>query len=181
MSRFRIVAATSCVVLAGLALAGCSSASTPSWLTPAPPPPQTLQFESEPPGASVQTTQGQICRTPCSLAVPVSGQAVVFSMNGYTPQTIQVSVNQPERSLFSNPPPVLTPNPVAVTLQAIPVAKPTPKLKKAKVAAKVVRPARSEQPSIAAPEPAEAPDHVFPPPPQMAAPASAFPPPPQTR
>lgn len=179
MSRCRIVVAASGVALAGLALAGCSSASTPSWLKPAPPPPQALQFESEPPGANVQTTQGQTCRTPCSLVVPATSQTIAFSMDGYTPQAVQVNVNQPERSLFSNPPPVLAPNPVAVTLQAIPVAKPNPK--KAKVAAKAARPARSEQPSIAAPEPAAAPDHVFPPPPQMAAPASAFPPPPQSR
>lgn len=152
-------------------------------VTPATPPPQTLQFESEPPGANVQTTQGQTCRTPCSLAVPATSQAVVFSMNGYTPQTIQVAVNQPEHSLFSNPPPILTPNPVAVTMQAIPKPEAKPKPQKAKAAAKIARAPRppAGQPSIMAPEPSQTPDNVFPTPPQMAAPASAFPPPPQTR
>lgn len=154
-------------------------------VTPPTPPPQTLQFESEPPGASVQTTQGQTCRTPCSLAVAVMSQAVVFSMNGYTPQTIQVAVNQPEHSLFSNPPPTLSPNPVAVTLQAIPApaAKPHKAKTAPKTAPKTARATRfpAGQPSIAAPEPSQAPDNVFPAPPQMAAPASAFPPPPQTR
>ena len=33
-----------------------------------PPPPEVLQFQSVPAGATVQTAQGQTCSTPCSLA-----------------------------------------------------------------------------------------------------------------
>jgi hypothetical protein len=173
MLRLRVAAIACGATVAGLALGGCSTAS-------APPPPLTLQFESEPPGANVQTTQGQTCHTPCSLAVPVASQAVVFSMNGYTPQTVQVAVNQPESSWFSHPPPTLAPNPVTVTLQAIPAPPPKPhKIKAPPKTARMVRP--PGQPSIAAPERSGTSDNVFPTPPQMAAPASAFPPPPQTR
>ena len=116
------------------ALAGCSSASAPSWLqtTPPPPPTQTLQFESQPAGADVHTDRGQTCRTPCSLAVPVTSQSVDFALNGYTPQTIQVSVHEPEHSLFSSPPPDLVPNPVRAILQAAPP--PAPQNREAEIA-----------------------------------------------
>ncbi len=190
MLRSRLVAAVTFVI--GIALAGCSSTSAPSWLTPSPPSPpmQALQFESEPPGATVQSSQGQTCLTPCSLTVPVMSQSVSIAMNGFVPQSIPLTVNQPEHSLFSSPPPTLSPNPVIASLQAIPkpAVKPKRKLKpKPKVAAKTTmhaaKPPATRQPSIAAPEPAPAPapaqDNVFPPPPPMS--PSAFPPPPQTR
>ncbi len=117
----RVVAAFG--VLIGFALAGCSASpfSMPDWLTskPSPPPLQTLQFISEPPGASVRSAQGQTCETPCSLPVPSESQSVTFAKNGFLSQTIQVSVGEPpEHSLFSrSPPPVLIPNPVEVALQ----------------------------------------------------------------
>jgi hypothetical protein len=84
-----------------------------------PSPAQTLQFQSEPPGADVRTAQGQTCQTPCSLAVPSEGQSVTFAENGFLPQTVQIRVGEPAKhSLFSkSPAPALMPNPVIVALQ----------------------------------------------------------------
>lgn len=185
MLRARLFAAVPFALgMAGLALAGCSSASAPSWLQTTPPPPQTqaLQFESQPAGADVHTAAGQTCRTPCSLAVPVTNQSVDFALNGYTPQTIQVGVHEPEHSLFSSPPPDLVPNPVRAIFQAAPP--PARKIVKPKSQSVAVRPrpATPQQPSIVAPEPRSAPmqDSAFPPPPPVASP-SPFPAPPATR
>jgi len=177
MSRIRVIAAAW-----ALALAGCSGSSTsmPDWLTIKSPPPvaETLRFESQPPGAEVRTSQGQACRTPCALAVPLQNQSVTFSMNGYLPQTIPVQVSRPgERSevTFETEPPNFAPNPVEAALELAP-----PQRKPAPAKKPVARP-RPATSTAAAPS-------AFPPPPQMqpaqpqAAPAtSPFPPPPQMR
>ena len=187
MLRVRLFAVATVVM--GAALAGCSSSGSMSdWFKPSPPPPQVLQFQSVPAGANVQTAQGQTCLTPCSLAVPVTSQAVSFTLNGFAPQTIQLSVHQAEGSLFSTPPPDLVPNPVVAALQALPppprkVVKPRPRRMVARPKPAAPRPASMSgptQPSIAAPEQAPAQDNVFPPPPPTNSP-SPFPPPPQTR
>lgn len=179
MFRIRAVGALSSIAgFAGLVLAGCSgtSSSLPSWLqtTPPPPPTQSLQFDSQPPGADVRTADGQTCKTPCTLAVPVQTQTVSFGMNGFVPQSVPVQVAP------GSDPPQLQPNPVLASLQALPkpAAKPKPHKPKPKVAAK---PSVSPTPSIAAPEPTSAApqDNVFPPPPPMPAQQdNAFPPPP---
>jgi len=123
MARIGFVPAAAAVTIS-YALAGCSALMFDrSQQTPLPPSPQTLQFQSEPAGAEVRTVQGQTCQTPCSLALPVESQAVTFTGNGFLPQTVQLSVNQPpeERSFFSKrPPPTLIPNPVRVVLQIAP-------------------------------------------------------------
>lgn len=185
MLRVRLLAGATIAMSA--ALAGCSSAGSSSgWFAPSPPPPQVLQFESQPAGANVQTAAGQTCSTPCSLALPVNGQAVSFSLNGYVPQTIQLSVHQPEGSLFSSPPPALVPNPVVAMLQALPpppkVVKPARRKIAAKPKAVAPRPALRgpTEPAIAAPEQTNPQDNVFPPPPPENSP-SVFPPPPPTR
>jgi hypothetical protein len=177
MCRVRIIAAAG-----ALALAGCSgsSSSAPDWLKIKPPPPalQTLQFESEPPGADVKTVQGQTCRTPCSLAVPLQAQSVTFAMNGYLPQTVSVQVDHPsERSevTYETDPPKFSPNPVEAALQpAPPPPKPARKPHKpshARPTASTARP-QAGQPASSQPFP--------PPPPAQAQPTSAspFPPPP---
>jgi hypothetical protein len=121
MSRVVLVIAASTAVI-GFLLAGCSgsSVSMPEWLSPRPsrPPLQTLQFQSQPPGANVRTAKGETCQTPCSLQVQPESQSVTFEKGGFVPQTVQVSVAKPaEHSLFANdPPPTLTPNPVEVAL-----------------------------------------------------------------
>jgi hypothetical protein len=157
MSRVRLIVSVAVVAMSA-ALAGCSGSSAswmPDWLTPkpAPPPLQTLQFESDPPGASVHTAQGQTCQTPCALAVPPQSQPITFSKNGFLPQTVQVSVGDiPEHSFFeSAPPPTLTPNPVEAALQP---AGPPPR--------PIVRP-KPHRP-VAPPPPPQSPS-PFPPPP----------------
>jgi len=188
MLRIRLFAVATIAMNA--VLAGCTSSdsSMSDMFKPSPPPPQVLQFQSVPAGATVQTAQGQTCSTPCSLALPVNAQAVSFSLNGYVPQTVQLAVHQAEGSLFSTPPPDLVPNPVVATLQAAPpppprkTVKPRPRKAVAKPRAAAPKPASMSvptQPSIAAPEQAPAQDNVFPPPPPTS--ASPFPPPPQTR
>ena len=78
------------IVSGALALAACSS--TPDWmnldaLKPAPMM-DTVRFESEPPGAEAKTSNGQTCRTPCALALPVNSPlTVTFTLNGYQPET----------------------------------------------------------------------------------------------
>jgi hypothetical protein len=112
-----------------------------------PQPPQTMQFESEPTGADVRTAQGQTCRTPCSLALPVEGQSVIFAKDGFASQTISISVDQPpeDHSFFSKgPPPTLKPNPVKVLLVVAPPPQPF-----VQVAPQLVRPA----PTLAQPAP----------------------------
>jgi hypothetical protein len=118
------------------ALAGCSALKFDlSQQRTSPPSPQTMQFESEPAGADVRTAQGLTCQTPCSLALPVESQSVIFAKNGFVSQTVLVSVDQPleKHSLFSKrPPPTLKPNPLKVLLlvapppfvQAAPLAQP---------------------------------------------------------
>jgi hypothetical protein len=124
MSRTRFVVTATAAMMGG-ALAGCSgsSFSTSGLLKqkPSSPPVQTLQFQSEPPGADVRTAQGQTCQTPCSLAVPSESQSVTFAKNGFLPQTVQVRVDEPaEHSLFSKTPaPAFVPNPVRVSLQSV--------------------------------------------------------------
>jgi hypothetical protein len=170
MSRVRLIV-TAAIVASGTALAGCSSFSMPSWLssTPSAPVMQTLQFESNPPGADVRTTQGQTCQTPCSLAVPTESQSVTFAKNGFLPQTVQVNIGEPaEHSFFESAPPTLTPNPVEVALQAAaPPRRPPPP---------VMRKPRKPAPP---PRPQPAPGSAFPaPPPQQQPGGSPFPPPP---
>jgi hypothetical protein len=177
MSRVRLIAAAVFVV-SGVALAGCSSASMPSWLQlkPPPPPTQTLQFVSDPPGADVRTVDGQTCRTPCTLALPLTAQSISFAMNGFLPQSVPVEVQQTTDT------PNFLPNPAAVTLQSSappPVAK--HKRKSPKTAAKPVaaKPAASQD-SACPPPPPQA-SSPYPAPPQQPMQASPFPPPPPTR
>jgi hypothetical protein len=134
----------------------------------------TLQLESEPPGAEARTAQGQSCRTPCTLAVQVQDVSVTFSLNGYQPQTIPVTLqdvpNRPfvdDRGEANYTPPRLTPNPVFAELVAMPPAKPAPAKKPA--AAKptaAAKPAATTAPSQRARTGASSPfpDPVPPPP-----------------
>jgi hypothetical protein len=176
-----VVAATAAVM--GVALAGCSGMpdwmpSMPDWMSSSSSSgsqPQTLRFESDPPGADIRTIQGQTCFTPCALAVPAENQPITFTKAGFVAQTIQVSVAAaPDHSFWeSAPPPTLTPNPVQVVLQSEapppkPMRKPPRRVsERTRTAAKTT------------PPPAQA-GGSFPPPQQQAAP-SPFPPPPATQ
>jgi hypothetical protein len=109
-------------------LAGCSALKLDlSQQRTSPPAPQTMQFESEPAGADVRTAQGETCRTPCSLALPVESQSVIFAKDGFVSQTVLISVDQPaeNHSFFSKrQPPTLKPNPVKVLLLVAPPQQP---------------------------------------------------------
>jgi hypothetical protein len=87
-------------------------------------------------------------------------------MNGYMPQTIQVSVREPaEHSILTSTPPDLVPNPVEVELQMVPPPrKPAVKGKRHETIAKSV-----------VPQPTPIPDNTFPAPPPTSQ-DPAFPP-----
>jgi hypothetical protein len=90
---------------------------------------ETLQIESEPPGADARTSQGQTCRTPCELTV-ASGtdMTVTVAMTGFQPQTLPVHPETIEASgTFGSSTTKLQPNPVYVELQAATPAKPAKK------------------------------------------------------
>jgi hypothetical protein len=185
MLRVRLIAAATFVV-SGIALAGCSSASSPSWVPswlqvkPPAPPVQALQFASNPPGADVRTVDGQTCRTPCTLALPLTAQSISFAMNGFLPQSVPVEVQQTTDT------PNFLPNPVAVTLQSSappPVAKHKRKsAKSAKTAAKpaAAKPAPAQDSAFPPPPPPQA-SSPYPAPPQQTIQSSPFPPPPSQR
>lgn len=114
----------------------------------------TINFESQPPGAEVKTSTGQTCRTPCALAVPVDkGFSATFTLAGYQPATEDVQlVSMGDGTSKLRPDPVL----VELTPAAPPPKKKTP-------AKKVVA-----KPKPAAPAPARA--AAPPPPPPMTPP-----------
>jgi hypothetical protein len=113
----------------------------------------TISLESEPPGAEAKASNGQTCRTPCSLALPAdASMSITFSLNGYQPETEKL-----DAITSTGEPPRLRPNPVVVELSP---AAPSAKKKSTKPVAR--KPA-------AAPKTSAAP----PPPPIAAAPAQA--------
>ena len=150
-----------------LALAACSS--SPDWMNldgfKSGPSLDTVSFESEPPGAEAKASNGQTCRTPCSLALPIdAASSVTFTLNGYLPETEKLEAIQ-----ATGEPPRLRPNPVVVELT--PGAPPTAKKPPAKKPV-AKKPARPKPAAAAAPAPAPAA-----PPAQAAAPWPTNPPP----
>lgn len=152
---YRVIA----VAVGGLILAGCSSSS--EFLDGLKPGPtlDTVRFESEPPGAEAKTSNGQSCKTPCALALPVDAPlTVTFTLQGYQPEQETLEPVDQAGSL-----PQLRPNPVMVELTAAPPAKPAakPRASTRKPAAKpsTAKPstARPAAPAAAAPAPAPAP------------------------
>jgi hypothetical protein len=140
------------IVAGALTLAACSS--SPDWMSldglkPAPAM-DTVRFESEPPNAEVKASGGQTCRTPCALALPVSGPTTVtFTLAGYQPETETL---EPITAIGS--PTNLRPNPVTVELTpAPPAAKPT-KRPAAKKTAPAAKKTSGAKPAAAAPAPA---------------------------
>src|SRR5262249_38010714 len=114
----------------------------------------TISLESEPPGADAKASNGQTCRTPCSLALPTdASMSITFTLNGYQPETEKL-----EAITSTGEPPRLRPNPVVVELS--PAAASSAKKKSNKPVAK--KPAAPPKTSAAPP-----------PPPMTAAPAQA--------
>lgn len=155
-TMYRIVT----IVVGALALAACSS--TPEWMSldalkPAPLS-DTVRFESEPPGAEAKTSNGQSCRTPCALALPVDAPlTVTFTLNGYEPASETL-----EPVSLSGNPTEMRPNPVLA--QLTPAPPPPPAKKPARKPA-----AKKPAPKPAAAKPAAA--RAAAPPPMTAAPA----------
>jgi len=173
------------IIGGALTLAACSSTTDFSNLDflKSSPVMDTVRLESEPPGADAKASNGQTCKTPCALALPVDQpMTVTFSLQGYETQTEQLEVVN-----VAGGPPGLRPNPVVAELTASaanaaakkkPAKKPVAKKQAAKTAAKpaTVTPA-AEAPAAVAPAPAAAPPTFAPPPPASSSPWPAPPPP----
>src|SRR5215467_12618018 len=114
------------VIGSAFALAACSSSSDWTNLDALKPGPflDTVSLESEPPGAEAKASNGQTCRTPCALALPVdAATSVTFSLNGYLPESEKLDAVQD-----TGDPPHRKPNPVVVELSpAPPPARPAKK------------------------------------------------------
>jgi hypothetical protein len=137
------------LVIAGGALALAACSSSPDWVSfggmKSGPMLDTVSFESEPPGAEAKASNGQTCRTPCSLALPVeSPLTVTFTLNGYAPESEKLEMIQ-----ATGEPPRFGPNPVVVEL--------TPAAQQPRPAAKkppAKKPATKRPAAAAAPRPA---------------------------
>ena len=167
------------ILIGALALAACSSSSNPDWMkspdwmkapdwsknadwfTPTPVK-DTVRFESQPPGAEAKVSNGQSCRTPCALALPISqALTVTFALNGYQAETEKL-----ELIVQTGNPTSFQPNPVVAELT--PAPRPTKKAPPAKKGApKPV--AAAPKPTTTAARPATATGTA--PPPMMASPA----------
>jgi hypothetical protein len=102
------------LVICGLGLAACSSfdAFKPKPTTTA------LLIQSTPPGVDARSSLGGTCPTPCTMAIGTAGDFTIsFAHDGYAPQTITVHSTMSEGSFTTAPSPVLSPNPVTVTLE----------------------------------------------------------------
>lgn len=174
---YRVIA----IVGSALALAACTSSGS-DFLDAFKPAPSldSVQFESDPPGAEAKVSNGQTCRTPCALALPTAAPlTVTFTLAGYQPDTETIDVIQNTGAA-----PNLRPNPVSVALTAAPPVKPAAKKKavkkrpaakrttakpKPKAAAKPATKKPAPAPA-AAPAPAPAPMPAEPPPQQAPSP-----------
>src|SRR5262245_12429527 len=148
------------VVGGAVALAACSS--SPDWMSfggiMSGPMLDTVSFESEPPGAEATASNGQTCRTPCSLALPVeSPLTVTFTLNGYAPESEKLEMIQ-----ATGEPPRFGPNPVVVELS--PAAQQPRATKKPPPAKKPAakRPAAAAAPAPMAASPAGQPASPWP-------------------
>lgn len=150
------------IALAGVSLAGCSSFSTDAFKSE--PPPVTVQLESTPPGADAATSQGQSCKTPCSVTLSATDNFTVsYTLAKYQPLTVPVQVTHQAGSLFTQGKTTIDPNPVVGQLQPeVPpkrVRKPIhrrPKRPKAAAAPAAAQPAAAA-PAAQSPFPATAP------------------------
>jgi hypothetical protein len=137
-----------------LALAACS---TPDWMGfdsfKSGPSLDTVSLESEPPGAEAKASNGQTCRTPCSLALPVdAAMTVTFTLKGYQPEAERLGVIQ-----ATGDPPRLQPNPVVVELTpGAPTSKVAKKPAKPSTKKPAARPAAEAPPAPAPTAPAQA-------------------------
>jgi hypothetical protein len=143
------------VAAAGLGLAGCSSFSLDSFK----PTPVTVQvaLESVPSGAEARTSNGQTCKTPCSVNVPAgeAGFSVTFTMNKFQPVTVPVQVINNPGDAATPASTTIDPNPVVAELKP---AGPPPKAARApSKRPKASKPATAAAPAAGSPFPAPPP------------------------
>jgi hypothetical protein len=107
------------IAVAGLGLAGCSSFSLDSFK--AAPPTVQVNVESVPSGAEARTSNGQTCKTPCSVNVPAgeAGFSVTFTMNKFQPATVPVQVIYAPGDLTTPASTSIEPNPVFAELKPV--------------------------------------------------------------
>ena len=83
-----------------------------------------LRVASEPPGAEARVSGGQSCRTPCAMTVVTRGDfSVTFTLPGFLPQSVPVSVRLPSDPRADPDAAVsvqFVPNPVEVALEPAP-------------------------------------------------------------
>jgi hypothetical protein len=139
----------------GLLLAACSSSSDWMSLDALKPAPitESVQFETEPAGATATLSTGQNCKTPCAVTVPADKPvSVTFTLAGYQPASEQLEAVLVDGSTK------LQPNPVTAEMTPAPPP-PAPKKKPArkKTSSPKPKPAATTAPAPAAQAPAPAP------------------------
>lgn len=146
------------IAVTAAGLAGCSSFSMDAFRSA--PPMVQVQLDSIPSGADAKTSLGPGCKTPCSVAVPVtdSGFSVTYTLNKFLPATVPVQVTIVPGDFSTPATTTIDPNPVVAELKPAgpppkPVRRPPPKPKKPKPPP-AAAPAASPFPS---PAPATAP------------------------
>ena len=132
------------IAAAGVGLAGCSSFSL-DYFKPAPPTVQ-VPLESVPPGAEARASNGQTCKTPCTVNVSGGeiGFSVTFTLNKFEPTTVPVQIITTPGDLTTPATTTIEPNPVFAELKPIgPPPKPVrakPRKRKPKPAARAASP-----------------------------------------
>jgi hypothetical protein len=162
--RIKIMYRVIVIVSGALAVAACSETpdwtKTPDWMSLDVLKPasvrDTVRFESEPAGAEAKVSNGQTCRTPCALALPVNVPlTVTFTLNGYQPETENIGPIS-----MTGSPTQLQPNPVVVELTPAPPASPKlfkkPERKRKSSATSAAKPAAKPAAKRARPKPAAA-------------------------
>jgi hypothetical protein len=150
MRRFIVIAA------AGVSLAGCSSSSLDAF-KPAPRT-VTVQLDSVPSGADARTSQGQSCKTPCSVEVSAAESfSVSYTLANYQPLTVPVQVTHQPGDLTSRATTTVDPSPVVGELQPVTPPKPVRKRRRKPRAPKAAPAAASPTAASPFPDPAAAP------------------------
>jgi hypothetical protein len=149
----------------GFSLAGCSSFSMDAFKST--PPTVQVQLDSVPPGADARTSLGPGCKTPCSVAVPVSdsGFSVSYTLNKFQPATVPVQVIRVPGDFSTAASTTVDPNPVVAELQpAGPPPKPARRMLRPKKPKKPKGDAAAPADGSPFPQPAQAPPAAAPPP-----------------
>jgi hypothetical protein len=129
--RGRIIWRTQAVVLAGLAVAACSTTSSgPSTsgsasssggyfdAFKAKPTTTLMLIESNPGGAQAKASFGKTCTTPCTMLIGESSDfTVTFTMAGHVPQTVTVHAKMGAAGWTTPASPVLDPPSLFPTLE----------------------------------------------------------------